>query len=131
VETTLNKDVLIVDDEQSIRDILSAAVTDLGYTPVTANNGQEALEVLAQQHILVMVVDMNMPGMNGLELGRRVRAAYPLAQMLALTGYRSLFQLSACREAGFEDYFTKPIKLPELAQALQSAFDRLERWRKY
>lgn len=127
----MNKAVLIVDDEQSIRDLLAAAVTDLGYTPVIARDGQEALDILARQSIMVMVVDMNMPGMNGLELGRRVRAAYPLAQMLALTGYRSLFQLSACREAGFEDYFTKPVKLRELGQALEEAFAKLERWRKY
>lgn len=127
----MDKTVLIVDDEQSIRDILSAAVSDLGYTPLTAYDGQEALDILTRQSVLVMIIDMNMPGMNGLELGRRIRAAYPLAQMLALTGYRSLFQLSACREAGFEDYFTKPVKLAELAQALQAAFDRLERWRKY
>jgi CheY-like chemotaxis protein len=131
VEETVDKTVLIVDDEQSIRDILSAAVSDLGYTPLTAYDGQEALDILTRQSVLVMIIDMNMPGMNGLELGRRIRAAYPLAQMLALTGYRSLFQLSACREAGFEDYFTKPVKLAELAQALQAAFDRLERWRKY
>jgi CheY-like chemotaxis protein len=131
METMLSKDVLIVDDEQSIRDILSAALAHLGYTPITANDGEQALEILAQRSVLVMIVDMNMPGMNGLELGRRIRAAYPLAQMLALTGYRSLFQLSACREAGFEDYFTKPVKLPELGQALADAFGRLERWRKY
>lgn len=127
----MNKAVLIIDDEQSIRDLLAAALTDLGYAPVTASSGQEALDILARQSVMVMIVDMNMPGMNGLELGRRIRAAYPLAQMLALTGYRSLFQLSACREAGFEDYFTKPVKLPELGQAIAEAFARLERWRKY
>lgn len=127
----MNKAVLIIDDEQSIRDLLAAALTDLGYAPVTASSGQEALDILARQSVMVMIVDMNMPGMNGLELGRRIRAAYPLAQMLALTGYRSLFQLSACREAGFEDYFTKPVKLPELGQAIADAFARLERWRKY
>ncbi len=127
----MNKSVLIVDDEQSIRDLMAMALSNLGFTPVTAASGQEALEMLKRQSIQVMLLDLNMPGMDGLELARRIRQAYPLAQLMALTGFRSLFQLSACREAGFEDYFTKPVNLEELGDGLNAAFARLARWRKY
>ena len=63
------------------------------------------------------------------ELCRKIREKYPTACIYALTGHSTLFELADCREAGFDDYFTKPIKLETLHMAVEQAFDRVERWR--
>jgi len=77
-----------------------------------------------------MFLDLNMPGMNGVTLCERIRKDTPLAIIHAVTGYASLFELSDCREAGFDDYFYKPVKLSLLLKAAEDAFNKLDRWKK-
>jgi len=76
------------------------------------------------------VFDLNMPGLSGIELCRQVKHERPMDQVFALTGYASLFELSECREAGFEDYFKKPTDLDMLKDAVHQAFEKRSRWRK-
>ena len=61
---------------------------------------------------------------------RQIRKYYPMAIPIAVTGYASLFELADCRDAGFEDYFTKPASLSDLLDFSAHAFNKLERWRK-
>jgi len=70
------------------------------------------------------------PGMNGVDLCREIRKQYPMAIPYAVTGYASLFELTDCRDAGFEDYFTKPASLSDLLDAAAHAFKKLARWKK-
>jgi DNA-binding response OmpR family regulator len=77
----------------------------------------------------VVFSDLNLPGMNGVELCSKITARQSLVTAFAVTGYSSLFELSECREAGFEDYFVKPVDLEDLVAAADSAFRRLERWK--
>ena len=77
-----------------------------------------------------MFLDLNLPGMDGIELCREIRKSFPLAVIYALTGYASLYELADCREAGFDDYFTKPASLDVLSRASREAFERLARWQK-
>jgi CheY-like chemotaxis protein len=86
------------------------------------------LEILKNEKIYVMFFDLNMPGMNGLELCRRVKQEMPMAIVYAVTGYASLFELSDCREAGFEDYFRKPVNMKLLLKTAESAFEKINRW---
>jgi CheY-like chemotaxis protein len=126
----MTKQLLVVDDETSIRELLSEALGRAGYEVVLAASGEEALERLGQEAgLLVMLLDLNLPGLDGLELARRIRRERPMAILYAMTGYSSLFELADCREAGFDDYFTKPLRLEVLVKALGQAFDRLERWK--
>ena len=60
-----------------------------------------------------------MPGKNGAEMCRIVREKWPMAILFAVTGYSSLFELSACRDAGFEDYFTKPVDVDQILAAYE------------
>ncbi len=64
-----------------------------------------------------------------MELCARIRKTLPMAIIHAITGYASLFELSECREAGFDDYFIKPISLKSLRQVTKDAFIKLERWK--
>lgn len=126
----MEKKILVVDDEDVIREMLEDAFSEAGYSVVCAENGEDALGILEQNKIQVMFLDLKMPGMNGLDLCRRIREDHPVACIYAMTGYTSLFDLAECREAGFDDYFVKPIDLSLLFQAAKDAFEKLERWKK-
>ncbi|MCP3951830.1 MAG: response regulator [Desulfobacterales bacterium] len=126
----MEKKILVVDDEQQIRDMYSEAFSKAGYTVQTAESAEEALEILEKKRFWVMFLDLNLPGMNGVELCRQIRKAYDMTIAYAVTGYASLFELSDCRAAGFEDYFTKPASLVDLLEAAEHAFKKLERWKK-
>lgn len=126
----MGKEVLFVDDEELIREIFSDAFAASGYTVKLASTAEEALEMLRYDFCQVIFSDLNLPGMNGIELCKRVRKDRPTAILHALTGYASLFELIDCREAGFDDYFIKPMKIEQLLKATEQAFERIERWKR-
>lgn len=124
----VEKKILVVDDEVSIRETFRAKFMSKGYQPFVAASAEEALEILDDRSIQVMFLDLKLPGMNGVELCRTIRERNPIACVFAVTGYSSLFELADCREAGFDDYFTKPVRLERLVVAAEDAFEKLERW---
>jgi CheY-like chemotaxis protein len=124
----MEKRILVVDDEKMIRDMLEKALNREGYTVVCAESGEEALAILNDQKIFVMFLDLKLPGMNGLELCSQIRDANPMVIAYAITGFASDFELADCRDAGFEDYFTKPVDLKTLFGAAEDAFDKVKRW---
>lgn len=117
------KKILVVDDEADIRDILSEFFSEYGYEVATAGNGDEALAILDHESIPVMFLDLNMPGMNGLELCRRIRPGHPKARIYALTGYHRQFTPASAREAGFTNFFTKPVDLKVLRRAANGSVE--------
>ena len=123
------KKVLIVDDEEVIRDMLDKAFSDLGYEVRCAGSGEQALNMLKGEKLQVMFLDLKLPDMDGLELCKEIREDSPAACIFALTGYSSIFEVVECRKAGFDDYFTKPVKLELLFQAAQDAYGKLDRWK--
>lgn len=121
--------ILIVDDEADIRNVFEKAFRKAGYAVRSAANGEEALEILEGDRIHVMFFDLHMPDMDGLELCRRVREDFPVAVIHAVTAYARVFELAQCREAGFDDYYTKPVELRQLLAAAEAAFVKLDRWK--
>jgi len=119
--------ILVVDDEPGIRAMLQDAFDRVGYEVIPAESAENALDILQTENVQVMFVDLKLPGMNGLELCRRIRKQHPITYIYAITGYTSLFELADCREAGFDDYFTKPVDLKLFFQAAQEGFDKLSR----
>ncbi len=120
--------VLVVDDEESIRTMYDTALSSAGYNVLMAADADEALEVIGRSAVQVMFLDLQLPGMNGIELCRKIKALKPTAICIAITGHSSVFDLVACREAGFDDYFPKPISIAELIKASGDAFEKTERW---
>jgi len=124
------KKILVVDDEKAIISLLKQAFTRAGFSVVPAESAEEALTLLEQEEISVMFLDLNLPGMNGIELCRRIKNDKPMSIIFAVTGYASLFELADCREAGFDDYFKKPVDMKTLVKSATDAFERIERWRR-
>jgi len=125
-----DKKILVVDDEKSIINLLKQTFSRAGYDVRSALNGEDALALLQNEKIHVMFFDLNLPAMNGIELCRKIKKDMPMSIIYAITGYASLFELSDCREAGFEDYFKKPVNIKTLIKAADDAFERHHRWRK-
>ena len=124
------KKILVVDDEVHVRDMLEQAFSKAGYTVRLAESAEETLDILKDEKIQVMFLDLKLPGMNGLKLCRKIRKDFPIAIIHAITGYASLFEPADCREAGFDDYFIKPVDLEVLFKAAQDAFEKIDRWKK-
>ncbi len=125
----IKQSILVVDDENSIRQQFAAVFSKAGYDVQSAGSAEEALRIMRKRPAEVLFMDLNLPAMNGLELCREVRKGWPWTIAVAVTGYASLFELVDCREAGFEDYFIKPVSLEELLSAAANAFKKIERWK--
>lgn len=120
--------ILVVDDEKEIREVLKEVFTYHGYEPVCAADAEEALKLLTPD-IQVMFLDLKLPGTrDGVALCREIRKQNPSACIFAMTGYATLFELADCRAAGFDDYFTKPVKMELLLMATRQGFDKVRRW---
>jgi CheY-like chemotaxis protein len=126
----MEKRILVVDDEAPIRSMMALAFTKAGYEVQTAASAEEALDLIETYKYLVFFLDLNLPGMNGIDLCRLIRKDNPLTIAYAITGYANTFEVFDCREAGFEDYFTKPVGLKKLIEAAERAFQKLGRWKR-
>lgn len=128
----MDKKILIVDDERSIRDLFQSAFSHPDYQVHLAENGEQALYILQRNEIDLIFLDLKLFGMNGIELCRRIRKDKPISIIYAITGWAGLFEVEECREAGFDDFFIKPVRMDVIFRAVENAFEKLERWaRKY
>ena len=122
--------ILIVDDDKSIRDLFESALKDFGCEVYLARNGAEAIDILTQKkEIDLIFLDLKLFGINGIELCRQIRKSKPIAIINAITGWPGLFEVEECREAGFDDYFKKPIDLETIFKITNDAFEKLDRWK--
>ncbi len=126
----MEKTMLIVDDEVTVREIFRDFFGASGYQVLTAEGADNAIEILNDREIDVIFLDLRLFGTNGLELGRQIRKEKPLTILFAITGWAGLFEVEECREAGFDDFFIKPVEFEMLQNAVENAFERVERWRK-
>ncbi|NOX34493.1 MAG: response regulator [Deltaproteobacteria bacterium] len=118
------KKILIVDDEEAIRQLFKTALSHKGYTVFSAGSGEKALAILEKETIPVMFLDLNLPGMSGIELCKKILKKAPGTLTYAITGYNSNYKSLECRKAGFEGYFSKPVPLQTLFETALNAFKK-------
>jgi CheY-like chemotaxis protein len=126
----MTKKILVVDDEVAVRDLLEDAFGVEGYDVRLAEGAETAFEILKEEDIEVIFLDLKLFGMNGIELCKQIRKDNPIAIIFAMTGWAALYDIEECREAGFDDFFTKPVQTDMLLKAVDGAFERLNRWRR-
>ncbi len=114
------KKILVVDDEQNIRDIFQAFLRDMGYVVSTAIDGIDALEKISKEKFDLYFVDIYMPRMGGLELISRLKEIQPSAVIIVTTGYSGLdVDFRSIRQSAFM-YLAKPIQPDELIRAVEA-----------
>jgi len=106
--------VLIVDDQEMVRGICRQVVESLGYRPFLAESGREALSVVEQQPVDVVIADIRMPGMSGIELLEKVKAGNPRIEVIIMTGYASVPSAVQAMKLGAADYIVKPFSYEEM-----------------
>jgi putative nucleotidyltransferase with HDIG domain len=106
--------ILIVDDEESILGVVGEYFRRRGYHVITAGNGAEALDVLKQGDVDCCFTDINMPGMNGLELAERIHLADNTLPVIVMTGYPSLDTSIRTLQNGVVDFLIKPVNLKHM-----------------
>ncbi|HKV73595.1 MAG TPA: HD domain-containing phosphohydrolase [Gemmatimonadales bacterium] len=116
--------VLVVDDEEPIRNALKKFLTQQGYEVATAASGDEAIKVLQRQKIACMLLDVRMPGRSGIDLVPQVMELEPSIAILMLTAVNDATTAALCMQRGAMDYLTKPIDLSDLARAILRAIRR-------
>lgn len=115
---------LIVDDEAPLRQVLVHLMRGDGFACGEAGNGREALEYLAAHPVTLVISDLRMPEMDGVELLREIRARYPDTAVMLLTAVADVDMAVKCLAMGAMDYLTKPFHLQEVRARVQKALER-------
>jgi len=116
-----NDRVLLVDDEKSFVDVLQKRLNARGLKVDTSNSGEDAISKAQSQTFDVIVLDLAMPGMDGVETLKRLRKNDPDLQIILLTGHGSIEKAVEATKLGAMDFLQKPAKLPELLELIREA----------
>jgi DNA-binding NtrC family response regulator len=119
-----SKAILIVDDEFSVRDSLRRWFAKQGYRTEAAKDASEALERIEESPWDVVILDIKMPGMDGLELQRRIREIDPALIVIMITAYASVETAVRALKEGAHDYVTKPVDPDELSHVVERALEQ-------
>lgn len=117
-------DVLFVDDEVDFLHTIVKRIQKRNVNALGAKNGEEALALLKQSPVDVVVLDVKMPGMDGIEVLKEIKRKYPLTEVIMLTGHASLEVAIQGMEIGAFDYLMKPVEIDDLLYKLQDANKR-------
>jgi DNA-binding NtrC family response regulator len=110
--------ILVVDDERAVRDVLQERINNFGYDCKTANNGLEASQKIQGNQFDVIITDIKMPEMEGIELLRKIIKEHPGIDFLVMTGYGAEYTFTQVIEEGATDFIIKPFKSDELKAKL-------------
>jgi two-component system KDP operon response regulator KdpE len=115
--------ILVVDDEPQIRRVLRATLSSNGYEVIEAQSGQEAIEMVVTERPELILLDVNMPGMNGLEACNKIRMAFD-GPIIMVTVRNTERDKIAALDAGADDYVVKPFAIGELLARIRAALRR-------
>ncbi len=124
MEMSEDKSILIVDDELLIRDLLYDFFVEQGWETAIAENGVRALEILQSKKIDLVLTDIKMPDMDGLELTGEIRRNYPRIPVVVMTAYPSVESAIAALRQKVADYIIKPFNINKLYKTVQTEIER-------
>ena len=121
----MEKTILLVDDERDIREVLNLSLSDMGYQVYEAENGDQALGIFKEVLPAIVLTDIKMPGMDGIELLEKVKRENPEAEVIMITGHGDMDLAIKSLKYKATDFITKPINVDVLEIALQRAMERI------
>lgn len=119
-----NKKVLIVDDQNGIRVLLMEVFSSEGYTTYQASNGKMALEIVRDESPDIVLLDMKIPGMDGLEILKQIKMMKPHMNVIMMTAYGELDMIKEATDLGALMHFTKPFDIDEMRIAVYTTLEQ-------
>lgn len=114
--------ILVVDDDRFVRDVLVRFFSMSGYVTLSAGSGEEALQVMRENQVDLVVTDVNMPGMDGLELTRRIRDGFG-TDVIVMTGCGANCSREDAINAGSSELLFKPMNMEEMLESVRGILD--------
>lgn len=122
----MKANILVVDDERSIRDSLELVLKEEGYEVATASDGNQAMELLQNRDFDIMITDLKMPGMDGIQLTKHCLQTYPQTSVIIITAYGSLETAIEALRLGAYDYILKPFEFDDVLIKVQNLIKHKE-----
>ena len=108
--------ILVVDDEEPVRDVVSKLVKHIGYPVLMAANGKQALDLMRKEPVTILITDIKMPVMDGLQLLQEIRKMGSKTDVIMVTAYGEVESYLKAMSLGAAEYINKPIRIKELKQ---------------
>jgi len=118
--------ILLVDDEERFLETTAKLLSKKGIQVDTANSGLKAMNILESKDIHVVILDVKMPGMDGIETLKQIKNMYPLIEVIMLTGHGTMDSAIDGLKSGASDYLIKPIDMDVLIKCAETAYQRLQ-----
>ncbi len=119
--------ILVVDDEDFHRELMQKLLFKLGYDVTVVESAEAAFCLLAKEKIPIIITDLIMLEMDGVEFCQKIRETDSKTIVIALTGHTDLYDADKLKEAGFDYHLTKPFKLDIIKEAIQEGFEEFRR----
>jgi len=119
--------MLLVDDEERFLATTQKLLAKKDIEAVTATSGKEALEILLQKNIHVVILDVKMPGMDGIATLKEIKSRFPMVEVIMLTGHATVESAIDGLKSGATDYLMKPTGIDELVDKAEEAFKKRQR----
>jgi len=126
-ENDLNRQILVVDDEEVVRTGVSQVLSRQNLAVTTAADASAGLKELARQAFAVVLLDIKLPDLDGVEVLKRLRRDYPATEVIMITGYPTIQGAVECIKLGALDYLVKPFRINELEAVVEKALNHLAR----
>jgi DNA-binding response OmpR family regulator len=120
--------ILVVDDELSVTDLLSTTLEEEGYSCVTATTGEEALKKLSMSNVDVVLLDLRLPGISGMDVLQVIKSTYPRTAVIVVTAMGDAETAVEAMKTGAVDYITKPFEVERVSQSIEAALQATAIW---
>ena len=117
------KNILVVDDDMSVRTTFSSVLRQEGYRVTAVKNGYEAIKAIDKDSFDLALVDLGMPGMDGIEVLEKIKTRRPQTRVIIFTGYGSITTAVEAMRKGATDYLNKPFSPEELKAGVKKALE--------
>jgi heterodisulfide reductase subunit A2 len=120
------KPILVVDDEAIVRESIRDWLKDAGYEVSVAENGEEALKLIQKQNFGVMILDLRLPGMSGIDVLKKVKLTQPNIKSIIITAYPTMLTQEEASKLGAIDYLVKPVFPDKLEDLVRETVGKAE-----